>query len=84
MKILGDWICVKQHPPQAPKSILFIPDGMKEQKLCGDVVGVGKKADVNVGDTVVFSKFAFEKVNIDGTELLFLREGELSLIYKNK
>ena len=84
MEVLGNWVCVKQHPPEAPKTILFIPDAMKQQKLCGDVVGVGKKADVNVGDTVVFSKFAFQKVDLDGNELLFIRESELSLIYKNK
>jgi len=82
MNVLGNWIAVKQNPPEKKSAILEIPDIAIEESLSGVVVGVGKKTSVMVGDEVLFSKFDFEKVQTDDGELLFIRDEQLKLILR--
>ena len=90
MKIrpVQDRILVKRIELESKSSGgIIIPDAAKEKPMEGEVVAVGNgrrledgtlhKPDVNVGDKVMFSKYAGSEVKIDGHEHLILREDDL-------
>jgi len=66
---------------------IIIPDTAKEKPQQGRVVAVGKgrvtdkgdviPLDVQVGDTVLFGKYAGTEIKLDGTEYLIVREDEV-------
>jgi chaperonin GroES len=66
---------------------IVLPDSAAEKPAQGKVVAVGpgrildngdhRAVDLNVGDTVVFGKYASNTVKIDGEELLILNESEI-------
>ena len=64
---------------------LYIPDTAKEKPQRGKVVavGAGKKDEpmtVKVGDHVLYGKYAGTEVQIDGQDLLIMRESDLFAI----
>ncbi|HTO15988.1 MAG TPA: co-chaperone GroES [Edaphocola sp.] len=64
---------------------IIIPDTAKEKPSKGTViaVGVGKKDEpmtVKAGDNVLYSKYAGTEINIDGQDLLIMRESDLIAI----
>lgn len=64
---------------------IFIPDTAKEKPQKGTVVAVGNgKADepmtVQVGDQVLYGKFAGTELNIEGKDYLIMRESDLFAI----
>ncbi|MES2213927.1 MAG: co-chaperone GroES [Patescibacteria group bacterium] len=72
---------------------IIIPDSMsKEKSAQGEVVAVGPgrhhegkiiPINVKVGDTVVFSKYSYDEVEMNGEELYLLREDTLLAVIKN-
>jgi chaperonin GroES len=67
---------------------LVIPDTAKEKPQQGEVlaVGAGRRAeqsgeliplDIEVGDTVVYSKYGGTEINIDGEDLLILNSRDV-------
>lgn len=66
---------------------LFIPDSAKEKPARGVVEAVGKgkrdeagnriALDIEVGDEVLFGKYAGTELTVDGVEFIVLREDEL-------
>ena len=90
MKIrpLHDRVIVKRlEEVRTTASGIVIPDTATEKPDQGEViaVGPGKKdengkviaLDVKVGDKVLFGKYAGQSVNVDGQELLVMREEDL-------
>jgi chaperonin GroES len=90
MKIrpLQDRILVKRlQGEEKTASGIIIPDNAKEKPQEAEVIAVGagkvlddgklRKPDVQVGDRVLFSKYAGSEVKIDGHEHLILREDDL-------
>ena len=81
---LDDRIVVRSNEPEETTvSGLVIPDTAKEKPQQGEVlaVGPGRRAentgeivpmDVNVGDTVVYSKYGGTEIAVDGEDLLIL------------
>lgn len=64
---------------------LYIPDTAKEKPQKGKVVavGTGKKDEpitVKVGDEVLYGKYSGTEINIDGKDLLMMRESDLYAI----
>lgn len=69
---------------------LFLPETAKEKPQKGTVLSVGPgdrddngkriQLDVNVGDTVLFAKYAGTEIKLDGKKLLILRESDLLAI----
>lgn len=64
---------------------IIIPDTAKEKPQNGTVVavGTGKKDEpmtVKVGDKVLYSKYGGTEINIDGEELLIMRESDILAI----
>ncbi|MDE0539704.1 MAG: co-chaperone GroES [Rhodospirillales bacterium] len=73
---------------------IIIPDTAKEKPSEGEIVAAGSGAkaedgkitplDVKVGDRVLFSKYGGTEVNIDGEELLIMRESDVLGILTTK
>lgn len=93
---LGDRVLVKplsvDEQSVRRASGIIIPETVdRERPEQGKViaVGPGKYEDgklipvrVRVGDTVVFSKYGYDEVKIDGTEYFILKEDSLLAIIK--
>ncbi len=66
---------------------LYIPESAKEKPSRGKVTAVGPGAvkpdgerirmDVEVGDEVLFGKYAGNEIELDGIEYVILRENEI-------
>ncbi len=64
---------------------IIIPDTAKEKPQRGIVmaVGTGKKDEpmtVKVGDTVLYGKYSGTELQLDGKELLIMRESDIYAI----
>lgn len=82
---LGERVVVKPLPTEEKtKSGIVLPDTAKEKPQEGEVIAVGNgrlldsgqrvPIDLNVGDKVLYSKYAGNEVKIDEVEYLILRE----------
>ncbi len=64
---------------------IIIPDTAKEKPQRGTVIaaGPGKKDEpvtVKVGDTVLFGKYSGTEIQLDGDDLLIMRESDILAI----
>ena len=92
IKPLEDRIVITQvEAEQTTASGLVIPDTAKEKPQEGEVVAVGpgKRSDttgelievgINVGDTVLYSKYGGTEVNSGGEDLLVLNSRDVLAI----
>ncbi len=85
---LGDRVVVKPtEREETTKSGLVLPDTARERPQEGAVVAIGpgdfledgrrKPMDVQVGDVVVYSKFAGTEMKEDEDDLLILRQSDI-------
>lgn len=93
---LGDRILVKRlEEEEVIKGGIIIPDTAKEKPQRGEVIAVGlgrlddegKRVplDVQVGDNILFGKYAGSEVTIDDDEYLIMREEDvLAIIEEGK
>jgi chaperonin GroES len=89
LKPLGDRLIVKAlEEEETTASGIVLPDTAREKPQKGKVVAVGDGAwdedgekriplDVAEGDEVLYSKYGGTEVQIDGDELLVLRESDV-------
>ena len=91
MKVLRDRIAVERLPDETmTASGIIIPDSQKEKPARGHVVmvGIGHLAtngdttplQVEVGDEVLFSKYAGTDINVDNKEYLVIREEDIQAV----
>ena len=86
VKPLQDRVLVEPAPAEEKTAGgIIIPDTAKEKPVRGKVVavGTGKKDEpitVKVGDTVLYGKYAGTEIQIDGKELLIMRESDIYAI----
>ena len=84
---LGDRVIVKAMTQETSKSGIIIPDTAKEKPQQGKVVAVGPgrlsengerlSPEVKSGDVVLFGKYSGTEIEVDGDELLILRESDI-------
>jgi chaperonin GroES len=85
---LNDRIIVRRVEEQEQmRGGLYIPDTAKEKPQEGEVIAVGNgkllndgqrvEIDIQVGDRVLFGKYAGTEVKLDGEEYLILREDDV-------
>ena len=85
---LGDRIVVKTvEEERTTASGLVLPETSKERPQEGEVIAVGSgrvtddgkrmPVDVQIGDRVLFARYAGTEVKIDSTEYLILREADI-------
>lgn len=93
LKPLSDRVVVRllDEEERTPGGI-YLPDTAKERPQKGQVVAVGPgrvtdegqrlEMVVQVGDTVLFGKYAGTEIVVDGDEYLILRESEILAVVK--
>lgn len=89
IKPLGDRVLVQiSEEAEQTESGIIIPDtASKERPQQGKVVAVGEgrrdeqgnriPMDVNAGDTVLFTKYGPDEVEVDGEEYLVVKESDI-------
>jgi len=90
LKPLADRVIIKAIPSEErTKSGIIMPDTAKEKPQEGEIVAVGPgkvekseriPMEVNIGDRVIYSKYAGTEVKYDGIEYLILRESDIQAI----
>jgi chaperonin GroES len=65
---------------------LYIPDTAKEKPIQGDVIAVGNgrlekgervPMDLKVGDRVVYGKYSGTQVDLEGEEIILIKESDV-------
>jgi len=85
---LHDRVLVRRTEEEAKtKGGIIIPDTAKEKPQEGEVVAVGTGArgddneivplEVKAGDRILFGKWSGTEVNVDGEELLIMKESDI-------
>lgn len=88
----GDRVLVKPMPQDTVTSFgIIIPDTAKEKPEQGKVVAVGpgRKGEdgkvipvsVNVGDKIMFSKYGYDEVRINGDDYYLIREESITYVF---
>jgi len=88
IKPLGDRIVVKALSGETTtKSGIFLPDTAKEKPQEGEVLAIGPgkvldsgkrvASEIQVGQRVLFAKYAGTEIKQDGQEYLILRESDI-------
>ncbi len=90
MKPLGDRVVIKNLEAQeTTKGGIILTNSAKEKPLMAEVVSVGPGGNVdgkevtmyvNVGDKVVYSKYAGTEIKLDGVEYIIIRQSEILAI----
>jgi chaperonin GroES len=91
LRPLSDRVVVRQLEPEAiSKGGIVIPDSASEKPNQGKVLAVGpgirlkngkvSPVAVQVGDIVLFGKYASNEIEINGEEALILKESDLLAI----
>ena len=87
VKPLGDRVVIKNvEIEETTKSGILLTGAAKEKPQMAEVLAVGPgglvdgkevKMCVNVGDKVIYSKYAGTEVKIDGKELIIVRQSDI-------
>jgi chaperonin GroES len=91
LKPLGDRVVIQPTPREdVTKSGIVLPDTAKEKPQEGTIMAVGqgeilddgtrKKIDVNVGDRVLYSKYAGTEFKVEGEDLLIIAAKDILAI----
>lgn len=89
LRPLGDRVVIKKvEVEEKTKSGIVLPSSAKEQPQMAEVIAIGneltdtdeKKAEIKVGDKVIFSKYAGTEIKIDDEELTILKLNEILAI----
>lgn len=86
MKPINDRVVIKPSPAEEKtKGGIIIPDTAKEKPQQGEVIAVGPGKDgnlmtVQVGDTVLYGKYAGQELQYEGENYLIMREDDILVI----
>ncbi|MCB9284414.1 MAG: co-chaperone GroES [Lewinellaceae bacterium] len=86
MKPINDRVVIKPAPAEEKTAGgIIIPDTAKEKPQRGEVVAVGPGKDgnlmtVQVGDIVLYGKYAGQELNYEGQDYIIMREDDILVI----
>lgn len=86
MKPINDRVVVKPAPAEEKtKGGIIIPDTAKEKPQRGEVIAVGPGKEgnlmtVQVGDIVLYGKYAGQELQHNGDDFLIMREDDILVI----
>lgn len=86
MKPVNDRVVIKPAAAEEKtKGGIIIPDTAKEKPQRGEVVAVGPGKDgnlmtVQVGNIVLYGKYAGQELNYEGNDYLIMREDDILVI----
>jgi chaperonin GroES len=62
---------------------IYIPDAAKEKPQKGKVEAVGSEVKIlKIGDVVLFEKYGGNKITIDGTDFLIIKEEDILGVFE--
>ena len=81
-KPLGKRILVERNEEATTTATgIIIPDNAKEKSVTGKVLAIGDKIEskglINVGDVVLYGKYAGTEVTVGGKDLLVLTDADI-------
>ena len=88
IKPLADRVLVKPAAAEEKTvSGIIIPDTAKEKPLKGEVIATGdgtkdEKMVVKKGDTVLYGKYAGTEIEVNGEQLIIMRQSDILGIYE--
>ena len=84
---LADRVAIRPiEETEAMKGGLYIPDTAKEKPIQGEVIAVGPgrmekgqrvPMELKVGDRVVYGKYSGTQVELDGEEIILIKEADV-------
>jgi chaperonin GroES len=86
MKPINDRVVIKPAPAEEKTAGgIIIPDTAKEKPQRGEVVAVGpgkegKGMTIQVGDIVLYGKYAGQELSFGGKDYLIMREDDILVI----
>jgi chaperonin GroES len=86
MRPINDRVVIKPaEAEQKTKGGIIIPDTAKEKPQRGEVVAVGPGKEgnlmtVQVGDVVLYGKYAGQEFNYNGEDYLIMREDDILVV----
>ncbi|MCI5081763.1 MAG: co-chaperone GroES [Saprospiraceae bacterium] len=86
LKPINDRVVVKPAPAEEKTAGgIIIPDTAKEKPQRGEIIAVGPGKDgnlmtVQVGDIVLYGKYAGQELNYEGTDYLIMREDDILVV----
>ncbi|MDI9475299.1 MAG: co-chaperone GroES [Natronincolaceae bacterium] len=90
IKPLGDRVVIKRlEAEETTQSGIILPGSAQEQPQLAEIMAVGPGGvvegkeiimEVNVGDRVIFSKYAGTEVKLDGEEYTIVRQNDILAI----
>lgn len=86
MKPIADRVVIKPAAPEEKtKGGIIIPDTAQEKPQMGEVVAVGPGKEgnlptVQVGDKVLYGKYAGQELNYRGEDYLIVREDDILVV----
>ena len=86
MKPINDRVVVKPAPAEeTTKGGIINPDTAKEKPQRGEIIAVGPGKDgnlmtVQVGDTVLYGKYAGQELHYEGEDYLIMREDDILVV----
>jgi chaperonin GroES len=86
MKPINDRVVIKPAPAEEmTRGGIIIPDTAKEKPQRGEVISVGPGKDgnlmtVQVGDIVLYGKYAGQELAYEGADYLIMREDDILVI----
>jgi chaperonin GroES len=83
---LGDRVLVRPkrvEEKEKTASGIYLPSsGEKERPAEGTVVAVGDGSKLKVGDKIIFSKYSYEEINVEGEDFYILKDENIFAIIK--
>ena len=89
---LGDRVVLKQvEAEETTASGIVLPESSKEKTQQAEVIAVGPggvvngkevKMEVEVGNTVIYSKYAGTEVKMDGTDYIIVKQEDILAVIK--
>ena len=93
MRPLGDRVVIKNLEAQeTTKGGIILTNSAKEKPLMAEVIAVGPGGNVdgkdvtmyvNVGEKVIYSKYAGTEIKLDGVEYIIVRQSDILAIVSN-
>lgn len=71
-------VLVRVDPlPEVSKGGIITPDFGGKKSVTGEVISIGRDCTVQIGERVMFSRFASRQIEEDGTILMILDEEQI-------
>ena len=85
---VGERILLRPEREEEDRTIgrikIVLPESVsKEKSDKGKVVAVGNVKSVKVGDTVIFSKYSYDEIKVNGEDLYLIKEENILAVIKN-